>query len=274
MKMGVFVRPQDMNRLDEAFAPLRDAGFTACQLGYKPEVFRREDAQAIRAAADRNGIEISAHFVGYRDGFSVYDLRDAFLFDGLTASTFRAQRLEYLMRGAEFVSWLGITDMIIHAGFIPNNPFDPDYAALVGCIRLLGERAKALGVNILFETGAESPVSLLRLIRDAGTGNLYVNFDTGNAILYGFTDPVAALYTIGDYVRNIHVKDGMPPTDCDHLGRETAMGDGLVDFKRIAARLKALGYDRFLIIERELGGDRQREDILRAKAMLEELFDL
>ena len=44
MKMGVFVRPQDMNRLDEAFAPLRDAGFTACQLGYKPEVFRREDA--------------------------------------------------------------------------------------------------------------------------------------------------------------------------------------------------------------------------------------
>ena len=184
MKMGVFVRPQDMNRLDEAFAPLRDAGFTACQLGYKPEVFRREDAQAIRAAADRNGIEISAHFVGYRDGFSVYDLRDAFLFDGLTAPTFRAQRLEYLMRGAEFVSWLGITDMIIHAGFIPNNPFDPDYAALVGCIRLLGERAKALGVNILFETGAESPVSLLRLIRDAGTGNLYVNFDTGNAILY------------------------------------------------------------------------------------------
>ena len=100
MKMGVFVRPQDMNRLDEAFAPLRDAGFTACQLGYKPEVFRREDAQAIRAAADRNGIEISAHFVGYRDGFSVYDLRDAFLFDGLTAPTFRAQRLEYLMRGA------------------------------------------------------------------------------------------------------------------------------------------------------------------------------
>ena len=52
------------------------------------------------------------------------------------------------------------------------------------------------------------------------------------------------------------------------------MGDGLVDFKRIAARLKALGYDRFLIIERELGGDRQREDILHAKAMLEELFDL
>ncbi len=42
----------------------------------------------------------------------------------------------------------------------------------------------------------------------------------------------------------------------------------------IAARLKTLGYDRFLIIERELGGDRQREDILRAKAMLEELFDL
>ena len=41
MKMGVFVRPQDMNRLDEAFAPLRDAGFTA--------VFCMSDIMAVGA---------------------------------------------------------------------------------------------------------------------------------------------------------------------------------------------------------------------------------
>lgn len=274
MKMGTFVRPSDMSKLDEVFAPLKEVGFDACQLAYKPEVFRREDAEAIRAAADRNGIEISAHFVGHRDPFQSWETRDDYLVSGLTSPAYRALRLEYLLRGVEFVSWLGITDMIIHAGFIPNNHFDPDYAGLVGSVRILARKARSMGINILFETGAESPVSLLRLIRDVGTDNLYVNFDSGNCVLYGYGDPVAALYTYGQYVRNIHVKDGMAPTDCDHLGLETAMGDGLVDFERIAARLKELKYDRFLIIERELGGDKQREDILRAKAKLEKLFDI
>ncbi len=115
MKMGTFVRPSDMNKLDEVFAPLREAGFTACQLAYKPEIFRREEAEAIRAAADRNGIEISAHFIGHRDPFQGWELRDDFLVSGLTSPAFRAMRLEYLLRGVEFVSWLGITDMIIHA---------------------------------------------------------------------------------------------------------------------------------------------------------------
>lgn len=273
MKLGTFVRPTDMAHLDEVFKPLKDNGFTACQLAYKPEVFKKEDAEAIRAAADRNGIEISAHFVGFRDAFVSWELPYSFQTSGLGAPLYRAQRLEYLLKGAEFVSWLGITDMIIHAGFIPNNPYDPDYNTLVACIRILGNHAKKLGVNVLFETGAESPISLLRLIRDAGTGNLYVNLDTGNCVLYGYGDPVAALYTVGHLVRNMHIKDGMPPTDPDHLGLETAMGDGLVDFKRIAERLKALNYDRYLIIERELGGDKQG-DVLKAKKMLEELFDL
>ena len=50
MKLGTFVRPNDLSRLDEAFAPLREMGFTSCQLAYKPEVFRPEDADLIRRA--------------------------------------------------------------------------------------------------------------------------------------------------------------------------------------------------------------------------------
>ena len=50
MKLGTFVRPNDLSCLDEAFAPLREMGFTSCQLAYKPEVFRPEDADQIGRA--------------------------------------------------------------------------------------------------------------------------------------------------------------------------------------------------------------------------------
>jgi len=272
MKLGTIVRIPDMDRLDEAFQPLVDLGFTSCQLGYRPPVFERANAERIRAAADRHGIEISAHFVGYRDAFTVYDLKYGYCTNGVTAPMFRAERLQYLMQGIPFVAWLGITDMIIHAGFLPNNPFDSEYPNLVAALRLLANAAKAQGVNILFETGAESMVTLLRLIGDVGTGNCYVNLDTGNAIMYGYANPVDALYTVGEYVRNIHVKDGMPPTTADALGLERALGEGVVDFPRFFKKLRQVGYDRFLTIEREIAGDQQRADIAKARDVLIQLL--
>ncbi|MEG0766436.1 MAG: sugar phosphate isomerase/epimerase family protein [Clostridia bacterium] len=273
MKLGTLVRIPDMNRLDEVFQPLNDLHFTSCQLAYKPPVFLREEAEAIRAAADRHGIEISAHFIGHRDPFTIYDLRHGYCVNGISAPMFRAQRMEYLMQGISFVRWLGIQDMIIHAGFISNNPFDSEYPSLVALIRLLGMHAKEQGIHLLFETGAESAVALLRLIEDADTGNLYVNLDTGNAIMYGYANPVDALYTYGQYVRNIHVKDGLPPTRGDTLGPEKPLGEGVVDFPRFMRKLRALGYDRFLTIEREISGDQQRTDIAKARDYLMTLLD-
>ena len=272
MQYGTLVRPVDLDHLDPYFEPLKEMGLTSCQLAYKPERFRQEEAVKIHQAAECNGIEISAHFIGFRDGFTIYDLRYGFATNGLAAPTHRSHRLEYLMEGCQFVHWLGITDLIIHAGFLSNNPFDPDYVALVAAIRLLGERAKTLGVNILFETGAESPVTLLRLIEEAGCGNLYVNLDTGNCLIYGYANPVDALTTVGKYLRNIHLKDGLPPTDCYSLGQETAVGEGKVDFPRFVKKLKKLGYDRFVTIEREITGPQQREDIRKAKAYFEQLW--
>ncbi len=268
MKLGTLVRTPDMNRLDEAFGIVADLGLTSCQLAYKPLVLDPADAGRIRAAADRHGIEISAHFIGYPDPYTIYDLRHGYCVNGLAAPMFRARRLEYLTQGVPFVCALGITDLILHAGFVPNNPFDGEYANLVCTLRLLATAALAQGVNILFETGAESPVTLLRLIGDVGTGNLYVNLDTGNAVMYGYANPVDALYTYGQYVRNIHIKDGMPPTTADALGPECALGEGVVDFPRFFRKLRQTGYDRFLTIEREITGDAQRLDIARARDAL------
>ena len=66
---------------------------------------------------------------------------------------------------------------------------------------------------------------------------------------------------IGQYVRNIHVKDGFYPTDGDHLGREVAVGQGKVHFPEFIAKLKQIGFTGELIIEREIGSEEQLRDI-------------
>lgn len=129
-------------------------------------------------------------------------------------------------------------------------------------------------MNLLLETGGEVPITLLRLIQDVGTGNVYVNFDPANIVMYGYGNPVDALEIIGPYVRNFHGKDGMLPTNPRELGVETPVGQGWVDFERVIAKLKSLNYDRFITIEREITGEQQTKDILAAKAYFERLLSI
>lgn len=62
------------------------------------------------------------------------------------------------------------------------------------------------------------------------------------------------------------------PTDGWNLGEETPVGEGDVDFPAVIRKLKALGYDGSLTIEREIEGDRQIADIRAAKKMIENLI--
>ena len=77
----------------------------------------------------------------------------------------------------------------------------------------------------------------------------------------------------GKYIRDFHCKDGLYPTDGRELGREVALGQGKADWRQIVHKMKALGYDGPLTIEREISGDQQTKDILAAKEMLERLIE-
>ena len=191
---------------------------------------------------------------------------------GLNVDAYRKERLDYLKKAAVFASEAAIPDIIIHGGFIPNNPFAPEYASLLTAVGLLCAHCKKLGVNVLLETGGESAVALLRLIKDTGADNLFVNLDPANMLMYGYANPVDALHTIGKYVRNVHGKDGCPPTDPRILGDEKPVGEGMVDFYAMFRKLKQLGYDRYITIEREITGEKQIEDILKAKAYFEKML--
>ena len=70
----------------------------------------------------------------------------------------------------------------------------------------------------------------------------------------------------------LHGKDAVYPKDGRILGEEKRMGDGKVNFPALINRLKEIGYDGPIIIEREISGEKQIEDILYAKKFLEELI--
>ncbi len=273
MKLGTLLRISDITQADKRFADLRDMGFTSCQLVFKPERYTEQDAAIIKNAAQKYNIDISAQFCGFNDTATVWDNLEGFKTSGLNIPQYRDSRMAYIKDAAVFARNAGIPDVIVHGGYVPNNPFDETYTELVALIREYCAFCKEIGINVLLETGGESPVVLLRLILDSKADNLYVNLDPANMLMYGFANPVDALYTMGKYVRNFHGKDGVPPTDPYVLGEEKRIGDGHVDFRAVFTKLKELGYDRYLTIECEIDGEKQIEDIVHAKAYFERLLN-
>ena len=145
-------------------------------------------------------------------------------------------------------------------------------AGMAAALKTVARHLQANGQTLLFETGQETPVAMLRMFEAIGTDNLGVNLDTANLILYGKANPVDALDVFGRYVLGVHAKDGFYPENGHDLGREVPLGRGKVDFPALLRRLRELGYDGCLTIEREIAGEEQARDIREAKLYLEAIL--
>lgn len=204
----------------------------------------------------------------------MWDFLEGPLTLGLVPLEFRAQRIKEVCEGADYAHKLGIKDVITHMGFIPENPNDPLFHSFCITARMIAGHLKQNGQYLLFETGQETPVTLLRCFEKIEMDNLGVNLDTANLILYGKANLVDALDTIGKYVRYIHAKDGCYPTTGYDLGIETRIGEGRVDFRALLVKLHELGHDSWVTIEREIEeGSRQLQDVLDARAYLKSIAD-
>lgn len=256
------------NKLKQA----SDFGFKFCQLcGWNPDLFTDDVAEEIKAACKKYKIEISTFWCGWR-GPAVWDFYSGPLTLGLVPVEYRFERIKNLMAGSDFAKKLGVENVATHAGFLPENPNDEKYHDVVCALRIVANHCKNNGQYLLFETGQETPVTLRRTIEDIGTENCGINLDPANLILYGKANPTDALDVFGEYVRDIHAKDGCYPTDGKKLGREVPVGEGKVDFPKFISKLKEVGYNKTLIIEREITGEQQIKDILKAKEYLEMLI--
>ncbi|MBE5807849.1 MAG: sugar phosphate isomerase/epimerase [Clostridiales bacterium] len=273
MNVGIIIRHANGELLTERFARAAEQGFHHCQLvSWDPSCWTEENAQQVLALTKKYGIEITAFWCGW-EGPKMWNFTEGPETLGIVPVAYRAARVKNLLDGAAYARRLGIRDIVTHMGFIPENMSDPNWPGVVAAVKSIALDYKQNGQNLLFETGQETPVVLLRLFEAIGTGNLYVNLDPANLILYGKANPLDAMDVFGDYVRGVHAKDGFYPTNGRELGREVKVGEGKVDFPKLLRLLRAHGYDGSLTIEREIEGAQQIRDIVETKAWLEKLIE-
>lgn len=272
-KIGVLIGYGPGTDITAEFQKAANMELECCQLcGWDVSSYTDENAAKIKEASFKTGIEITAFWAGW-SGPKEWNFYGGPATLGIVPPAYREARMRELYAGADFAYKLGVSDIITHVGFIPENPFDPDFNGTVCALRALAQYLKARGQYFLFESGQETPVTMLRAIEEIGTGNLGVNFDTANLILYGKANSVDALDIIGKYVRNTHCKDGFYPVTGKHLGREVALGEGKADFPNIVRRLKELNYTGPYVIEREISGEQQIKDIIRARDYISSLLE-
>lgn len=268
MKIGVCIEFNSMDEMSKKFKTLVDNDFDNFQLiCWKPELFTAENAETIVRLCKDHNVTISAFWCGW-EGPAVWNFYEGHTTLGLLPREWRETRIKNLCAGSDFAKMLGVENVVTHMGFIPENPNDPEFPPFCAAIRQVAEYCKKNGQYLLFETGQETPVVMLRCFEEVGTDNLGVNLDTANLILYGKANPVDALDVFGKYVRNLHAKDGTYPTNGKELGNETRIGDGKVDFDALFRKLHELGYDSYVTIEREITGDQQTADIIYAREYL------
>lgn len=268
MKIGTCIQFSSLEEMPAKLSVLRENNFDTCQiLAWDTGLWTAENAVRLKEMLSEHGVAVSAFWCGW-EGPCVWNFYDGPVTLGLVPPEYRRLRIQNLCDGADFAHLLGITDVATHMGFIPENPNDPLFEGFCDAVRDVAEHLKKNGQFLLFETGQETPVAMLRCFERVGCDNLGINLDTANLILYGKANPVDALDVFGAYVRNLHAKDGRYPVNGHDLGQETPVGRGKVDFPALFRKLRELGYDSHVTIEREIDGSRQLRDILDARNYL------
>ncbi|MBR6727618.1 MAG: sugar phosphate isomerase/epimerase [Clostridia bacterium] len=268
--IGVLIHYRKSTDIALEFQKAKDMEITSCQLCIWDEtLFTPEVADTVKAALASTDFKVTAVWGGW-GGPCEWNFSYGPSTIGLVPAAYRESRLNALKKASDFAEMIGVDRVITHVGFIPENPDHPDFAGTVGALRNLCRYMKAKNQYFLFETGQETPVTMLRTIQAIGYDNLGINFDTANLILYGKANTLDALDVFGQYVMETHIKDGFYPTNGMALGKEAPAGQGKANLPAVVKKLDELGFTGAFTIEREISGDQQIADIKMARDLLRE----
>jgi L-ribulose-5-phosphate 3-epimerase len=226
-----------------------------------------DEGEGMPAAALASGIVMTGAMLGFpgEDYTTPQTIKET---GGFGNPALRVERIERLKWAIERTMALGLSDLSLHAGFLPA-PSDPGRSAILATLAEAGKLAAARGITLAFETGQET-ADLLRLTLDElGSPNLKVNFDPANMLLYDMGDPIRAVEILGPDIRSVHVKDARRPKVSGQWGDEVPLGQGEVNIREFVNALKKNGYSGPLVIEREVGDQAGRlRDVAHGLAYL------
>lgn len=173
-----------------------------------------------------------------------------------------------------------------HIGVVPEDKEHPRYKVMQDACYTLAQYADSVKAKFAVETGPETAKTLKGFLDSLNSSGVSVNMDPANLVMVTGDDPVAAVYTLKDYIIHTHAKDGRrlyyrDPEKVYGIAFEESLespsfieeplGQGDVDFKAYLNALREIGYKGFLTIEREVG-DNPEKDIRLAVDFLRDLF--
>src|SRR3954453_5608481 len=169
-----------------------------------------DEGDGMPAATKKAGFRMSGAMLGFpgEDYTSPQTIERT---GGFGPKELRAERLDRYKWALDRVKQLGVSDLIFHAGFLPE-PGDPDRKPFLDTLAKVGDLAKAAGVTAAFETGQETADLLRQTLNDLKCPNLKVNFDPANMLLYDKGDPLRAVEILATDIHSVHVKDANRPT--------------------------------------------------------------
>lgn len=225
--------------LADLFELVRRFGYAGAEIALTPEHIRRageaEFWRGVRRAAEAAGIQITALHLGNP---KLYDdpSEPRWLHDDPARRARHGELLRAEMRVAEA---LGCPRVMTASGAAPGNGNEREHwERLLGG---LGEAARELppGVRLLVEHEPEHFINttarILELHERSG-GVVFSCVDVGHLEVSG--EPIrASMERVGSIMMNVHLEDIR-----GRLHKHLLPGDGEIDFREVAAAIKAMGY--------------------------------
>jgi len=252
MAIGVFSASLHPANPDDLFKRLAQVDLKVIQLALIDPAWRQPAAvERIERLLQSSGVEVAASFFGFpdEDYSTIPRIRQT---GGFVTDV--GARMTVVREVIRISKRLGIPAVGAHAGFIPEDRNDPQYAVMIERIGKVADEMRAAGLRMLLETGQETPDGLLQVLDDLGRGNVAVNFDPANILLYGVGEPVEAARRLCRHVASVHAKDAMAAAQRDVWGTEKLLGEGEVNYPRFLRTLREGGFTGPLIIECEIAG--------------------
>ena len=233
-------------------------GLKKVQLGLTPH---RDDPgtwEGVQEVLDKAGIAIvSGMFSTVGEDYTTPEtIRRT---GGIVPDEYWEENQNICRSAAALAQQLGLKLVSTHAGFLPHEPSDPGFDKLSGRVVALAQMYAAIGGSLLLESGQESADTLLIFLDELakqGAGNVGVNFDPANMILYDMDEPIEALQKLVYRVQQVHVKDAKRTAVKGQWGEEVVVGTGQVDWTAFVRILAQADYEGDYIFEREAGNVR------------------
>jgi L-ribulose-5-phosphate 3-epimerase len=167
---------------------------------------------------------------------------------------------------------LGLKLVTFHAGFVPHDPADPDYAKMLGRLAAVSKIFGDQGIVVGLETGQERAEELAQLLNALNDPNVCINFDPANMLLYGKGDPILALRLLSPWIGQVHIKDAVTSRVPEAWGEEVPVGTGEVNWHDFFSVLAQANYKGDLVIEREAGNQRLTDIRLARELVVKYIF--